>query len=222
MSCLKCGGTGWLANFEPCDCGITQAIAVPAYISVPAQYQDVRFDSRLLPKDLHVSYGEYMDRLLRDCTMDVGSYHKNVLVCSPPNSGKSVFAYTVNSILYAKGLLVADLMDILEIRDVLLDIYGRHAEELEVINDAVILFVKIPLDLPNKVAETMSTLVERRVRKGHSTIFLYGGSDSDLKAQDRFGTLWSLLGDGSYNSIEIKSWSRKKETATESEEGEKL
>ena len=39
-----------------------------------------------------------------------------------------------------------------------------------------------------------------------STIFLFSGSQEDLIAQDKFGKFKALLGDGSYNSIEIKSW----------------
>lgn len=206
MSCLKCGDTGILANGERCDCGINEEMILPTFIEIPLQYQCVRFNEQLLPKKIHPSYGSYMSKLMRDCTKDQHLFHKNVLICSPPNTGKTVFAYTVYSNLYAKGFIVPELLDIIEIREVLINLYSENKNRVEAINKTPILFVKIPQDLPTRFPETVSMIIERRVRKGYSTIFLFSGSKEDLIAQDRFGKLQALLGDGSYNSIELVSW----------------
>lgn len=206
MSCLKCGGTGILINGEQCDCGISETVILPTFMEIPFQYQGVTFNEQLLPKKLPSSYGSYMTKLMRECTRELHLFHRNVLICSPPNSGKTIFAYTVYGILYAKGFIVPELMDIIELRELLINPYLENKSQLEAVKQAPVLIIKIPQDLPNKLPETMSMVIERRVRKGHSTIFLFSGSKEDLIAQDRFGKLQLSIGDGTYNSIEVVSW----------------
>lgn len=206
MTCIKCGGTGILANGEMCDCGVATEFFLPVCMDIPAQYQNLQFDARLVPQDMPCDYGRYISELMRECCGNMMQLCRNILICSPPNTGKTVFAYTVLSFLYRKGVEVFSLRDILEVREVLMNPYRGKQDEVGLLTRTPIAFIKIPLDLPPKLAATMSTVVERRVRHGNSTIFLYGGSKEDIFAQDTFGNLQALLGDGSYNTILVKSW----------------
>lgn len=209
--CIKCGGTGILANGEPCDCGCKEDITLPTCLNVPVQYQGIRFDKSFLPKYLQDDYGNYMEGLIKDCTANVSMFNKNILICAPPNSGKTVFAYTIYGLLFAKGATIPSLMDIMEVREVMMNYYNADYEKIELLSTSKVAVIKIPQDLPIKFAETISTIIERRVRNNCSTIFLYSGSKEDLLAQDKFGKFKAIIGDGSYNSIEVKSWRMKSE-----------
>ena len=203
--CLTCGGTGLTALGKPCpNCSSEQLEGLPILTSIPVQYQNVRFDRMFLPENLQNTYGVYIGELIQKIVKQVGFY-KNILICSRPNSGKTIFAYTVYGLLYNKGITMPEVKDIFEVRDIFINYYG-NPEEVELWSTSKVAIIKIPVDIPTKVFDTMSMIIERRVRNNCSTIFLYGGSKKDLLAQDKFGRLASLDGDGSYNSIEIKSW----------------
>lgn len=204
--CLKCGGTGITATGDVCDCGVKMKVIIPSSLKVPLQYQNVRFDKMLLRSELQGSYGTYMERLLHDCTFNLHSFHKNILICAPPNSGKTVWTYTVCGMLYAKGVRMPEFMDIMQARSILLSYYGYSDADISSISNSSLAIFKIPTDLPNKFADTILALVERRVRCNGSTIFMYSGSWDDMKAQDTFNKLKYVVGDGSYNSIEVKSF----------------
>lgn len=216
VGCLKCGDTGVCINGEVCDCGIQVSFIQPSFIQVPAQYQNNPFDARLLPQWMPSEYGVFMTKLVRDCMMSNQYLHQNILVCSPPNSGKTVMAYSVLGGLYAQGQKVFGLMDIMEVRGLLMEPYHVDREGLSLFGDAPVIFIKIPLDLPAKLAATISMVVERRVRRGGSSVFLYSGAKEDLVAQDTFGSLQALFGDGAYNSILVKSWKKKEVVHSES------
>lgn len=206
MACLKCGDTGVKANGDVCDCGYMEQIELPTSMSVPSQYQGVRFDKTFLPTYLQDDYGQYVEKLIKDCTQNLSVFNKNILICAPPNSGKTVFAYTVYGLLFAKGQEIPNLMDIMEVREILMNYYNADLDKIELLSTAKLAIIKIPQDLPNKFGETISMIIERRVRNNCTTIFLYSGSQEDLLAQDRFGKFKAIIGDGSYNSIDVKSW----------------
>ena len=205
--CIKCGNTGKTAEGVLCDCGYMDQIILPPVMAVPLQYQNVIFHKSLLPKHLQGDYGKYMEGLIHNINHNLLTLHKNILVCAPPNSGKTVFAYTVYGLLFAKGFLLPKLMDLIEVRMLLTSYYAIDYEKFDVLSSAKVAIVKIPQDLPQKWTETISTLIERRVMNGCTTIFLFSGSIDDLKAQDRFGKWKSMIGDGYYHSIEVKNWS---------------
>lgn len=205
--CLLCGGTKITALGKPCpNCSSKQDESLPTISTIPMQYQNVKFDRMFLPENLQSTYGVYMEELIQKIVNGVGFY-KNILICSRPNSGKTIFAYTVYGMLYNKGVIMPPVKDIFEVRDVFVDYYG-DSDELELWSTSKVAIIKIPMDITSKVFDTMSMIIERRVRNNCSTIFLYGGSKKDIVTQDRFNKLAYLEGDGSYNSIEIKSWKK--------------
>lgn len=204
--CLICGDTGYDAFGEPCKACSSNAESnvLPTLPTIPIQYQGVRFNKTFLPNDMQSEYGTYMEELIERVVKGT-DFYKNILICSRPNSGKTVFAYTVLGMLYNKGIVIPEVRDIIEVRDIMINYYA-DTDETELWSKAKLAIIKIPVDISVHMFDTMSTVVERRVRNNGSTIFLYGGTRKDILAQDRFGRLKSLEGDGSYNSIEIKTW----------------
>lgn len=202
--CLKCNDTGIQVDGSTCDCDYTKEIELPPIINVPSIYQSVQFSANMVPMTLNRNYGIELEGII-DVIKAKGNYTHNLLICSPPNTGKTVFAYTVYACQYMKHAPMPEIMDLIEARELLMS--NSYNDEIIKEKDRLIgsplAIVKIPLDLPNKYAETMSTLLERRVRKNGITIFLYGGSIYDLKNQDRFGVLDNIIRDGSYNSLKV-------------------
>lgn len=205
MNCLKCGDTGRKVDGTKCDCGIKKEIFQPLALSIPKQYQSVEFNRSFLNSSLNADYGVFMEKLLND--IEKMNLDKNIMICSPPNSGKTIFAYNAICLLYSVGVKIPVLKDLLEVREILHKYYDADEELRDLYSNAPLAIIKVPLDLPNKSSEIMSTIIERRVRNSGNTIFLYSGSESDLLAQDRFGRLKMIIGDGSYNSIQVRSWS---------------
>lgn len=203
--CIQCGGTGYLLNGDICDCTTVNAINFPVLSKVPIQYQGTQFDKSFLSQKLDVNYGIYLEDLLKQVATGK-PLRKNFLICSPPNTGKTVFAYTLIGMMYSKGVVLPELMDLIEVRDIMLAQYKQDYDKLLLINTAPIMLIKLPSDLPSKFGETISLIIERRVRNNGSTIFLFGGNKQDLLNQDRFGKLSAILGDGNYNSLLLKSW----------------
>lgn len=208
-TCIKCGGTHKMLNGQRCDCMIANSFELPVVLDVPIQYQGVKFNKAALPRDMQEDYGPYMMKLYEEL-LDSRGIGRNILVCAPPNSGKTVFAYTIYAEMVNQGASVAKLLDLMEVRELLMSYYHDvDREQLALLSSADVAFIKIPQDLPIKFAEIISTVIERRVRSGGSTIFLFSGSKKDLEAQDRFGKFRALEGDGSYNSLKIYSWERR-------------
>ena len=212
--CIKCGDSGFCYELDedgqmskvPCDCGAHQHIELPVCISIPVQYQGIKFSKALLREELSKDYGIFMEELLNEYEKGSKQYHKNYIICAPPNSGKTVWAYTLYSILYGQGRTIPEIMDLMEARNMLLNYYYEDKKALELLSTAPVAIIKLPWDLPNRFVETMSSIIDRRVRTNSSTIFLYNGDKAELFARDTFGKLQSLIGDGCFNSVCIKSW----------------
>ena len=204
-TCLMCGGTGRLVSGDICpECSKSVNNTVPIAYGIPLQYQGVAFDKSFLPDKLQKPYGEFMENLLLEIISNSNIYQKNLLICNRPTSGKTVWAYNLYSHLISKGLSVAPIKDILEVRTILTS-YG-HAEEAELFSTARCAIVKIPRDIQPWTFDTMSTLIERRVRNNGFTIFIYGGQESDLKNQDKFNRLSEMKGSGAFNTVKLYSF----------------
>lgn len=204
-SCLMCGGTGIIIGGKPCpECAKDNEKLAPIVQNVPLQYQGVKFDKSFLPEREQKTFGNFMEELLVTIETDAAFFQKNILICSRPNSGKTVWAYNLISVLSAKGYQIPMLKDITEIRN-LLNSY-TDKEEAELISTARCCIVKIPRDTMSWMFDTMSYLVERRVRSDGFTIFLYGGKMEDLKYSDKRETLKHFVGTGAYNTIKVEEF----------------
>lgn len=205
--CLRCGGTGLQVSGKPCTCGAyNEKLVLPPHMKIPLQYQRIKYDKRFIREELRLTLGVFMEQLLKEITADLYAFCKNYIICAPANSGKTVWAYNLYAVLYSKGESMPDIFDLMQVREVLLNYYTDNLDMLDKVNNAKVMVIRIPMDLPNKFVDTISTIVDRRVRNNCPTIFIYNGSKADLYAQDRFGKLRFLEGDGSYNTLCIKSF----------------
>lgn len=204
-TCIYCGGDGVMANGEPCPIhGKVSAIELPVLQSIPIQYQGVRFDKSFLPEKEQNGLGNYLEELLDTITHDITFYQKNILICSRPNSGKTIWAYTLYAMLVKNNREVPPLRDVIEVRDLFAS--KGTTDEARLFSEARCAIIKVPRDLQPWLFDSIAAIVERRVRNNGFTIFLYGGTKDDLKQIDRYGVLKSLEGTGAYNTIEIKSF----------------
>lgn len=205
--CNKCNDDGIRVDGSPCDCGASDIVNLPVVYEVPTIYQNIEFSASLVPMKMPRMYGIELEDII-NVVKKKGKINYNLLICSPPNTGKTVFAYTIFRHQYIKGLSIPDIMDLIEVKEILIS--NSFDESTKVNKDKIInspiAIIKIPMDVPNKFAETMSTIIERRVRKNGCTIFLYGGTLNDLQNQDRFGVLKNIIRDGSYNSLKVLSY----------------
>lgn len=205
--CLKCGGTGQQVDGSPCDCELSKKVDLPVVLEIPAVYQSAEFSAVLVPVRMPRSYGIELEDII-NVVKSKGRFTHNLLICSPPNTGKTVFAFSLYRQQYTKGLPMSEIMDLIEAKELMVSnsYDDQTIRDKEKLIKCPLAVIKIPLDLPPKFAETMSTITERRVRKNGTTIFLYGGSIYDLQNQDRFGVLNNIIRDGSYNSLKVVNY----------------
>lgn len=220
--CVKCGNSGKDLDGNICECQFNKEefIREVTCLDVPENYRGIIFNTFLVPKDIDESYGRYLDKLHNDIT-SLTMRSKNVCICAPVKHGKSIFAYSVIERLFRRGIPVFPIFDVLEIKRMFLDIDlcrkpYYETDNPEFLLDSPYLFVKIPRLPAIEVYDTISVIVDRRVRRGNSTIFLYDGTWKQLLYGDKFRILESLEGDGNYKSIEVKSWSNYVEKEKES------
>ena len=175
-NCLKCAGTGIMGNGEPCpDCYEKLSKESQKKIvqsSVPSQYQGVIFDREFLPIADREVYGKFMEDLLVNITSNFALYQKNLLICSKPNSGKTIWAYNLINMLADKGYIVPDIKDLVQIREVLN--YNKTSIDMaESVSKSRCLIVKIPSDVTFWMIDIIGYLLERRVPNNGFTIFIF-------------------------------------------------
>lgn len=206
MYCPKCGNTGRMLDGTLCDCILTTdtIYADLSGIDIPEQYQGALFSRMLVPADCSDSYPGLLESLHKEITT-MQLQHQNICICSPPAHSKTIWAYSCIQNLFRQRLPVLPLYDVMELRRMMLDYdLGRTSESD--IYSVKYLFVRIQAEVTHQVRATITTLIDRRVRRGNSTIFLYNGSWANLTYGDETGLLSGLLGDGSYSSIRVYNY----------------
>lgn len=211
--CTKCGNTGITITGEPCSCrfNVQSFYDTVSCLEIPPQYRGVHFSPHLVPKDVNPAYAEELRKIHSAVISGTWENH-NVVIASPVNHSKTILAYSCMESLVRVGLQVFPIYDLLEIKRIMLDMdLGREqfheVESPERLYTAPVVFVKIPRLLDWAVYDTFATLLDRRVRRGNSTIFLYDGVWSFLASGDKSGTLLGLMGDGHYNTVEVIAYS---------------
>lgn len=207
--CLKCGDTGIMTNGEHCpDCweGIVKKASSRKNIAtVPTQYQGVSFDKSFLLFDEQKKYGAFMQDLLGTIYADCGLYQKNYLICSRPNSGKTVWGYSLITLMAEKGYYIPSIMDLVTIRDIL-NYSNKNAELAEDIQSARGLVVRVPADAQFWMLDIILYILERRVARNGFTIFLYNGKYEQLKQCDKNGKLPFIVGSGAWHTVKLEDF----------------
>lgn len=204
--CLLCGGSFKMVNGQPCPNCKPDLKMVPKSMCIPIQYQGVKFDSSFIPMKMQKDYGTYMDKLMKEIVTNIGVFQKNILICSRPNSGKSVWAYSLCATLYDKGVECPPVMDIIEAKNLLNSYDKESAEKAKLLSMARCAVLKVPKDLQSWMFDVILYIIERRVQYNGFTIFLYGGTEYDIKEKDKYGKMQYLRGTGAYHTIEVKSF----------------
>ncbi len=210
--CVLCGNTGIDINNRVCVCraNVKSFFDEVTCLDIPEQYRGIRFNKSLLPDSMGSSYGQKMQSVYNKILEGSWSGH-NLLIASPVSTGKTILAYSCLEILFRKGVQTFPVFDLLEIKRMLLDMdFGRKSvydvDAPENLFKVPMLFTRIPRLITQEVFNTMAVLLDRRVRRGNSTIFLYSGSWKFLLSSDKTGTLESLVGDGTYGTFELMSY----------------
>lgn len=209
--CADCGNTGVLIDGTPCHCSVRRSEEILSKISsinIPEQYEGLVFNPELLPDYMGDKYRQFMKQLFDDI-LSRKFRNRNICICSPIGTGKTVLAYTIIRSLFKQGIAVETIYDAMEIKRILLDSdYNReqfYGADPKAILESEYLFVRIPI---TQQYDSIPTLLDRRVRRGKSTIFLYSGNYNYLIKNPY---MEQLKGSGSFGSIKFESFYPKKE-----------
>lgn len=207
--CIKCSGTGTKSDGTVCDCKAGEnrvnKMRSKFYPNIPQQYQNVDFDKVFLPDSISKDYGAYMESLLKDIALNSNLFQKNILICNKPNTGKTIWAYSLISRLWDNGIDTPPVMDLLETRDIL---WGRSQEEgsIDKILRSRCLVVKIPADLQYWMIDNIVNLIDRRVANNGFTIFIFNGSWQNILDVDKKGLLSNIKGSGQWHTIKVEDF----------------
>lgn len=211
--CPNCGNTGIDIDGNPCECrfNVKSFYDTVSCLTIPPQYRGIRFNKLLVPKDVHESYANALQGIY-DAVVSCKLNNRNIVIASPINHSKTVLAYSCIEAMFRSGIPTFPVYDLLEIKRIILDMdLGRDqfydVENPELLYSVPVLFVKIPRVIDWAVFDTFATILDRRVRRGNSTIFLYDGVWNFLVNSDKSGTLTGLMGDGTYNTVEVIAYS---------------
>ena len=204
--CPICGDLGVLLDGSPCKCkdSIDNLFEDTVCLEIPEQYQGIIFNKDLVPADCGGAYQEFMQRTYNDI-LALSMCHKNLCICSPSGHSKTILAYSATQGLFRKRVKTAPILDVLEAR-ALLQVIDAGKESNTSLLDAPFAFIKIPLETDFQLFATIAMLLDRRVRRGNSTIFLYNGTWEQMTYCDNRGIMNSLLGDGAFCTIENRTW----------------
>lgn len=215
--CSKCGNTGEIWDTgERCECEIGQKGTLDfdlECIVVPEQYRGLMFNKNLLPAELGDYYANFMDTL-RNEIISLRHKHINYFIYSPARSGKTVFAYSCMQSLFRIGTQVFPLLDALEIRRIIQEYdFGKKSVELDTFDvdpnslfSVPYLFVKMPTELGFNTFTSLTTLIDRRLRRNGSTFILSNYSWEYIAAADKNKVFTSLLGDGSFGTVKKENF----------------
>lgn len=215
--CTKCGNSGTLLDGSLCDCRmhLSELYDGVECLDIPETYRGLRFNEVALPGDMGPAYANFMKNIYLQIT-SLGWKCKNAIICSPPQTGKSVLAYSAIQELFRKDIPVFPIFDILEIKRIMLDIDYNKQQSMGVTNPLMLytvpyLFAIMPPMTNYDTFDAAAMLISRRTRRGNSTILLYEGHWNQLVSNDSKGSLKNLKGNGSLTTIEVNSWERKTE-----------
>lgn len=210
--CTLCGNTGIDIKGNVCSCraNVKSIFDSVSCLDIPEQYRGIKFAKALVPKDLDESYSEYLQGIYDKILTGKWNQH-NVVIASPIGHSKTILAYSCLENMFRNGIPTFPVFDVLELKRIMLDMDMCRTQAYSVDNPeefltVPILFVRIPRVSSWEMYDTISVIVDRRVRRGNSTIFLYSGYWSQLVRNDRAHILQGMVGDGSFSTIEVKSW----------------
>lgn len=218
--CIYCKNTGVMVNGVKCthckpEENMLETIDFSC-LSIPIAYRGAIFSKELIQSGIQGGYYRFMEDLYLDIT-NLKELNTSILICSPPKSSKTVLAYSCIQTLYKKDRAIFGLYDLSEIECIMRDIDRNketaflNKDERETVTNlynAKVIFVKIPDKLEFSFPDTIAQIIDRRVRRGGTTIFLFNKRWEDLLRIDSQNTLRAMEGDGSFKSLMVKEFWR--------------
>lgn len=215
MTCEFCGGTHVLPAGGACPHCIDDTVfEITDYcLTIPHDYRGVQFNREALPDDLGEEYKATLDKVYKR-VIDIKNSRRNYLIASPAKHGKSILCYSAIQILYQQHIPTFPLLDIGEMRRLMIDMeLGSTSYVLEdmdavpaFIYTAPILFVRIPNMITFTTIDTILTLLDRRTRRSNATVFIYNGCIEEINKIDKYNKLKSLFIDGTSGTLIVKSF----------------
>ena len=216
--CTNCSNTGRDAMGNPCTkCRREEDTfdGVVTTLAIPVTYQGIKFKEELVPSDLGHSYVEVLKDIY-DTVKVAKITGKNYFIGSPPNHSKTVLAYSCIQELYRQKFPAFPLLDTGELKRVIKDLdNGKKSEYLDEDADPInvikapYLFIKIPDDTFYDTYDLISLIVDRRTRRGNSTILIFNGTWKQFIDNDKKGKVKDMEGDGAFGTLCVKSFWRK-------------
>lgn len=214
--CPICGNTGFIPPDNiPCSCrsNIKDIYEDVTCLEIPETYRAIKFNADMVSAEMGQAYRSFLASLYEQISSTRWKC-KNLLLCAPPQSAKSVLAYTCMQTLFRKSVDVFPLYDMLEIKKIMLDLEYNRSKTLDGLSTSLVLtvpylFAYIPTYLNYDVFDMCNMLVSRRSRRGNSTILLYSGYWGAIEAADTKKSLVYMKGDGTLSTVEVSTWSRK-------------
>lgn len=206
-TCLRCGGTGYDGNHEPCtECDAYDKLFRIKIPNIPAQYAMSRYSSAALPLQ-YSDFAKQLESILED--IELRKDLRNYLICSPYRTGKSVWSYDLLSRLAMRGTQILPIQDVSEIRRIL---YSYKEDDVELMSDIAyvpVLICRLPPMMPSGTIEMMQTILYKRISNNGQTIFLYSDTYSSLtQGSDRKEVLSQIVGDGYMGSVKVITYRR--------------
>lgn len=216
--CSKCGNTGEIfATGESCYCKkgqVSDVFNTTPCLHVPEQYRGLQFDTNLVPADCSSYYPYYLEKLQQEIrTMKLRN--QNIFIGAPAKHSKTIFAETLIQELFRKAVDTFPLVDVLELKRYLSDYdrgkkstdYPEEYPPIGLIYTTPYLFLKLPADLGYETFITLKQILDRRLRRnGSVTIVLSDYPWSYIIKADKTGILEGLVGDGSFGTLQNKSF----------------
>lgn len=218
MRCVKCGGTGYMADGSPCDCKTEVAPVIDFQTNnfIPKRYLGVSL-SEVLIKPVTRDYPKDLIDLQKEI-LSIDRIFINQFIYAPAQSSKSIFVYSTLQKLNERGVDIYPYLDIDELRRVMFDIDNgdkpvylrKYDVEPFILYETPVLFVKAPLRPVQATFETLATIIDRRVRRGLGTIIISNTPWKVFTFNDQFNYVRVLCGNGTYNSIKVVEYSGEK------------
>lgn len=210
--CADCGNTGVALDGSMCHCRVNVKSFYDKVdcLEIPEQYRNVPFNEQLVPKDMPEAYKAWLTKVHEEiCSLRYK--YQNVVLCSPINHSKTIWAYSIMERLFRAGIETFPMFDVLEIKRIITDMdlcrkQLYDVDKPENLFKVPYLFCKIPRIPTWEVYDTVGILIDRRTRRDHSTVFLFDGDWFTLQNYDKQGLIKSLIGKGTYNSVLVQNF----------------
>lgn len=214
--CSKCDMSGYMMDGSICDCQWGQKIKeqkLEQYKKeqkediirkgiIPDNYGE-EFCGEFIREPYNDTLGEYLDNIHQYIKTNK-VIPKNILVCSPPRTGKTVFQYSIiswainNNVNYCKPLFISDISNMINDKS--------QIENMSKIMTTPIVFVNIDESVVLGFVDIISTIISKRVNIGYSTMFFSASDYNALCKKPTGSKLRELKGDGLYKSIDIQNF----------------